>query len=84
LPRAVQSAVVGTARGKEVAQGYHLRNGSLEVDVDASDFGPPGQVRVEAHYRLTRQDIPLLFGAVVSLEQAHVEPVAPYRSAGTS
>ena len=72
----------GVARGQEVGQGYHLRNGSLQVQIDATAFGPPGKVQASARYRLTRQDIPLLFGAEIALEQTHTEPVARYRSAG--
>jgi hypothetical protein len=77
-----ESVARGVARGQEVGQGYHLRNGSLNVRVDASDFGPPGRVQATVRYRLTRQDIPLLLGTEVDLMQTHAEPVAPYRSTG--
>jgi hypothetical protein len=72
----------GWSRGQDVRRGYHLRNGSLQVDVDSAGFGQAGQVRATARYRLSRQDIPLLFVGKVTLERTHVEPVAPYRSLG--
>ena len=47
-------------RGAAVASGYALRNGTLQVSVDPSQFRAGGRVRAVASYRVTAQDIPML------------------------
>jgi hypothetical protein len=79
-PDDVAAIQQGTARGYQVGSGYRLGNGSLQVAVDASDFGPGGRVSAIATYRLGRTEIPLLGSLDLPLQQQHVEVISRYRS----
>jgi hypothetical protein len=70
----------GTTRGYQVGSGYRLGNGSLQVAVDASQFGPGGRVSAVATYHLGRTEVPLLGSFDLPLQQQHVEVVSRYRS----
>ena len=70
----------GVTRGYQVGSGYRLGNGSLQVAVDASQFGPGGRVSAVATYHLGRTEIPLLGSFDLPLRQQHVELVSQYRS----
>jgi hypothetical protein len=70
----------GVDRGLEVAAGYALRNGSLQVMIDPSDFRPGGIVRARASYRMTSADVPLLTVGTIVLARDHVERVPRFRS----
>jgi len=75
-----QAVTVGRERGQRVvALGYALRNGSLDVSIDATGFAPGGVVRATAHYQLSADQVPLLGLARLDLEQRHAEPVPLYR-----
>jgi hypothetical protein len=78
-PSADEAVQQGEQRGQAVATGFALHSGELQVDVDASQFGPGGQVQATARYELSPV-VPLLQWVVVPLERRHVEPVARYRS----
>jgi hypothetical protein len=69
----------GQERGLAVGSGYALRNGSLGVAVQYAQFAPGQQVRAVASYRLTSQDIPLLFADAVDLSISAVEVVPSFR-----
>jgi Flp pilus assembly protein TadG len=74
----------GLERGLAVADGYALRNGSLSVAVQFSQFEPGQQVRAVAAYELTARDIPLLVLGSVSLSVGHVEVVPQFRGLPTA
>ena len=74
-----QAVAIGRERGQRVALGYALRNGSLDVSIDATGFAPGGVVRATAHYQLSADQVPLLGLARLDLEQRHAEPVPLYR-----
>jgi hypothetical protein len=81
-PDAEQAVSSGLIRGQQVGQGYALRNGSLAVAIDATDFAPGGIVRAAARYQLVGARVPLLGLAHLDLEQRHAELVPRYRSLG--
>ena len=68
------------ARGQDVARGYGLTNGSLELSVDATRFGRNGQVRTAARYQVELVDLPLFGWTRVSVSATGLEWVDPYRS----
>ncbi len=70
----------GTTRGEDVAAGYGLGNGSLQLAVDASAFGRGGRVAASAAYTVQFGDLPLLGWAHVPVAGTHVEPVDTYRA----
>ena len=74
----------GVDRGLEVAAGYALRNGSLQVMIDQSDFRPGGSVRAQAIYRVTSADVPLLSLGSIVLSRDHIERVPRFRSLVTT
>ncbi len=74
-----QAVALGETRGRQVGQGYALRNGSLVVTIDATGFAPGGVVRATAHYQLSADQVPLLGLAHLDLEQRHAELVPLYR-----
>lgn len=69
----------GQERGLAVGDGYALRNGSLGIVIQYAQFGPGEQMRAMATYRLTSQDIPLLFAGPVDLSLSAVEIVPRFR-----
>ncbi|HLG72494.1 MAG TPA: TadE/TadG family type IV pilus assembly protein [Chloroflexota bacterium] len=70
----------GLQRGKDVAGGYQLANGSLQLTVDAGSFQRGGQVTAEASYEVGLTDLPLMQWTSVKLSSRHVEDIDPYRS----
>lgn len=70
----------GLARGQDVASGYQLSNGSLQLAVDPGSFQRGGQVTAEATYQVSFGDLPLLQWAQVELSSRQVESIDPYRS----
>ncbi len=69
-------------RGRAVAADDGLRSGNLELEVDTSDFGPAGEVRVVARYRVSLVDVPFLGLGQLQVSRSHVEPVGTYRAIG--
>src|SRR4051812_17040774 len=74
----------GVDRGLEVAAGYALRNGSLRVMIDQSDFRAGGLVRAQVTYRVTSADVPLLSLGSIVLSRDHIERVPRFRSLVTT
>ncbi len=75
-----EAAARGLARGQEVAGGYRLTNGSLQLAVDPGGLARGGQVRAAARYEVRLDDLPLLGWARVSLASDHLERTDLYRS----
>lgn len=70
----------GLARGREVATGYGLGNGSLRLTVDSGSLARGAQVRGVASYTVLMDDLPLLGWARIPVASDHVERVDLYRS----
>jgi len=70
----------GTDRGMAVASGYGLKNGSLVVTVDGSQFEAGGRVRARATYRVTSSDLPLVVAGGLDLAREQTEIVPLFRS----
>ena len=77
---APQAAGQGVTRGQQVAAGYGLSNGSLQLTVDAGGFSRGGTVSASAHYTVSLADLPLLGLARVTAGSTHLERVDLYRS----
>jgi len=82
-------AVLGVARLTTAAislsvktPAHALRSGNLELEVDTSDFGPAGEVRAVARYRVSLVDVPFLGLGQLQVSRAHAEPVGTYRAIG--
>ena len=71
---------LGGERGRAVAAGYGLANGSLRITVDPGALPRAGEVRSEAEYVATLDDLPLLGWVRVAVSSRHAERVDPYRS----
>jgi Flp pilus assembly protein TadG len=69
----------GVDRGSAVGRGYALNNGTLVVTIDGSQFGPGGQVRARAAYRINSNDLPMIIGEL-NLQREQVEVVPRFRS----
>ena len=69
-------------RGRAVADGYHLTNGSLALRIVPARFDREAgdAVGVTARYELLLNDLPLLGWARVPVASTHVAYVDPYRS----
>ena len=77
-PRAAADA--GLVRGRDVAMGYGLTNGSLQLQVEPGSLARGGQVRATARYEVALGDLLLMGWLRVPLSSSQVEPVDPYRS----
>lgn len=75
-----RAAIDGMARGQEVAAGYNLGNGSLQLAVDPGSFTRGGAVRASARYTVSFGDLPLLGWARVTVGSTHLERIDLYRS----
>lgn len=75
-----EAAEWGTTRGRDVAAGYGLGNGSLDLRVDPGAFDRGGQVRASARYTVELEDLPLMNWVRVPVAGSHVERVDLYRS----
>ena len=75
-----QARETGSDRGRAVAAGYGLTNGSLRVSVDPGALARGGEVRAEAEYVADLEDLPLLGWVRLPVTGRHVERVDPYRS----
>lgn len=74
------SAPTGRDRGTEVASGYGLTNGSLNLSIDGGRFAPDGRVRGVASYTVGFGDLPLLGWARVTVRAEAWEAIDHYRS----
>ena len=79
-PSGAAAVEQGQVRGVEIARGYGLTDGSLNLRVDASAFGRGGRVRVTGSYEVALGDLPLLGWVRVPLAGSHAEWIDPYRS----
>lgn len=79
-PSAGSSQQRGRDRGIAVGNGYALRNGSLNVDIQYGVFEAGQQIRAVATYQLTTRDIPLLMAATVNVRREHVEVIPRFRA----
>ena len=70
----------GVARGQQVAAGYGLTDGTLQLGVDVGQFAPGGAVEASASYTVSFGDLPLLGWAQVTVRSSHVERIDIYRS----
>jgi Flp pilus assembly protein TadG len=70
----------GLARGQEVATGYHLSNGSLNLAVNAGGFQRGGHVLAVAEYTVRFDDLPLLHWTEKKVTGQDAEPIGLYRS----
>lgn len=70
----------GLERGREVAAGYHLGDGSLQLTVSAGDFNRGGTVQASARYTVALADLPLLGWAQLTVSSTHLERIDLYRS----
>lgn len=70
----------GVARGREVAAGYGLDEGALEVRVEPGAFNRGSDVRASARCEVSLHDLPLLSWARVPVSSQHVERIDAYRS----
>lgn len=70
----------GMSRGTEVAGGYHLNNGSLQLSVEPGGFARGGQVRAAASYMVTLDDLPLMGWVQVPVDSDHIERIDLHRS----
>lgn len=75
-----EAMAVGLARAQEVATGYRLTNGSLQVVVDPGSMARGTQVRAAVRYEVELGDLPLLGWARVSVASDHLERTDLYRS----
>ena len=75
--RAVQA---GLARGREVAAGYNLANGSLHLAIDPGTMARGASVAATASYEVDLADLPLLGWTRVSVSSTHLERTDLYRS----
>ena len=70
----------GLQRAKEVAPGYLLTNGSLQVTVDPGAFQRGGTVLAQARYTVTLTDLPLLNWSTMTVSKTRSETIDPYQS----
>jgi len=75
-----EAASQGVTRGQEVAAGYHLGDGSLQLAVNAGNFTRGGTVQASAHYTVSLGDLPLLGWAHITVGSTHLERIDLYRS----
>lgn len=75
-----QAATNGMARGQEVAAGYSLGNGSLQLVVDPGSFARGSAIHASAHYTVSFGDLPLLGWAQVTVGSIHLERIDLYAS----
>jgi len=75
-----EAASQGVTRGQEVAAGYHLGDGSLQLAVNAGNFTRGGTVQASARYTVSLGDLPLLGWAHITVGSTHLERIDLYRS----
>lgn len=76
-----RNAGAGHERGIEVAHGYGLTNGSLDLLVAGGRFAPGGRAVGVARYTVGFGDLPLLGWARVTVRAEAWEAIDLYRSA---
>lgn len=76
----LEAASQGVTRGQEVAAGYRLGDGSLQLAVNAGNFTRGGTVQASARYTVSLGDLPLLGWAHITVGSTHLERIDLYRS----
>jgi len=74
------AASQGETQGQEVAAGYHLGDGSLQLAVNAGDFTRGGTVQASVRYTVSLGDLPLLGWVHITVGSTHLERIDLYRS----
>ena len=80
---ASQAAANGQARGQQVADGYGLNNGSLDLVVDAGSFDRGGTVTAQASYKVDLSHLPIPGWGTFTISRQHAERIDMYRSRWT-
>ncbi len=75
-----EASLRGLARGQDVAAGYRLTNGSLQLTVDPGSLARGSPVQAAARYEVTLDDLPLLGWVRVPVGSVHLERTDLYRS----
>jgi Flp pilus assembly protein TadG len=75
-----EAARDGMVRGQEVAAGYGISSGSLQLTVDPGSLARGSTVEASARYTVALGDLPLLGWAHVTVGSTHRERVDLYRS----
>lgn len=70
----------GMVRGSDVAAGYRLSNGSLDLAVAPGSFSRGGTVQAGSSYAVDLADLPLMGWFSVTVSSRHQERIDPYRS----
>jgi hypothetical protein len=81
---ASQAATNGQARGQQVADGYGLSNGSLQLVVDAGNFDRGGTVTAQASYKVDLSHLPVPGWGTFTISREHAERIDMYRSRWTA
>src|SRR5581483_1465398 len=74
----------GMLRGQDVAAGYGLGNGSLELTVAPGSFRRGGAVQAGTSYSVDLASLPLMGWFHVRVSSVHQEQIDPYRSRWTA
>jgi len=74
----------GMLRGQDVAAGYGLSNGSLELTVAPGSFKRGGAVQAGTRYAVDLASLPLMGWFRITVSSAHQEQIDPYRSRWTA
>ena len=75
-----EAASQGVTQGREVAAGYHLGDGSLQLAVNGGNFTRGGTVQASARYTVSLGDLPLLGWTHITVGSTHLERIDLYRS----
>lgn len=77
---ATEAYTWGMSRGNDVALGFGLTNGTLQLAVAPGSFSRGGVVESSARYQVALDDLPLLGWARLTVASSHRERTDPYRS----
>ena len=81
-PTPTQAIHAGQQRARQVAAGYHLDPGRLQVAVDPAGLQRGGTLTVTASYQIPLDDLPSLrlLPNQVTLTARQLEPIDPHKS----
>ena len=75
-----EAVTLARTRGLQVGGEYGLRNGTLAVQPDTSQWGPRGELSVTATYTVRLADVPLVRLADLTLQRTDAEIIGPWRT----
>jgi Flp pilus assembly protein TadG len=75
-----EASARGLRRAQEVATGYALRNGSLDLQIEPGTLARGAPVRAAARYEVRMDDLPLLGWITFTVRSDHLERTDAYRS----